>query len=95
MRILFANSNFVNKAITVVNVMNGGEQDGRAFDWPSESSMLMKIPPKEKRTFTIVASAKERGSYQSVVTFKASRVQGIQETFDTQDRELTAKLIVL
>lgn len=90
MRILFADSSFIDKGLSIVNVMSGGTQDGRAFVWNNE---LMKIPPKEKRDFVIVAKANETGSYESTITFGTpSSPNSIM--YDYFDQELKAKLIV-
>lgn len=89
MRILFANEEFLTKGLSIVNVMSGGRQTGRAFQWDND---LMKIPPKEKRSFTIVASANQKGSYESIVTFL--NPTGV-DPFDDQGQELKAKLLVL
>lgn len=66
MRILFANKAFLEKGLTIVNVMSGGAYHGRAFEWKND---LMGIPPKEKRNFVIVATANQPGRYESAVTF--------------------------
>ena len=44
-QLLFSNKSFISEGLTVVNIMNGGQQDGRSFIWS------MEIPPKESRTF--------------------------------------------
>lgn len=89
MRILFANEDFLKKGLVIVNVMSGGQQDGRAFQWTND---LMKIAPKGKRSFVIVATANEPGNYESVVTFRSPT---LTTTFDDQGQELKAKLTVL
>lgn len=89
MRILFANEDFVKKGLVITNVMSGGVQDGRAFEW---TNSLMQIKPGEKRDFVIVAQANVPGNYESVVTL----VNPTGKTaFDDQNQELKAKLTVL
>lgn len=88
-RILFANQNILNKGLIITNVMSGGIQQGRAFEWTND---LMKIQPKEKRNFVIMAVASQPGNYESEVTF----VNPTGKTaFDDQGQSLKAKLIVL
>ena len=89
MRILFANQDFVNKALVITGVMSGGVQQGRAFEWTNE---LMAIKPKEKRNFVIVAAANQPGNYESEVTF-VSPVGKV--AFDDQDQSLKAKVAIL
>lgn len=86
MRILFANSRFLTEGLVIVNVMSGGVQDGRAFEWS------MEIPAKEKRSYQIVAYANEVGNYESVITLQSD---GHWLEDPEGNSELLAKLTVV
>jgi hypothetical protein len=89
-RLLFSSSSFLNDGLAIVNVMSQGTQDGRSFTWQSD---LTKIPPKEKRTFQIVATANKPGTYTSVIQIKPA--SGTQNYSDNDgNEELNAKIVV-
>jgi hypothetical protein len=89
-RLLFSSSSFLNDGLAIVNVMSQGTQDGRSFTWQSD---LTKIPPKEKRTFQIVATANKPGTYTSIIQIKPA--SGTQNYSDNEgNEELNAKIVV-
>lgn len=70
-RLLFSDKSFISEGLTIVNIMNGGQQDtDRSFLW--KGVPLIEIPPKEKRSFQIVAQAKTPGNYKSVISIKSN-----------------------
>lgn len=89
MRILFSNPDFVNKGLNVVNIIGGGTWDGRAFEWKTDA---LKLEPKMKKNFVIVANAKQSGDYESIVTFKAPYKM---PEIDDGGHELKTNLFVL
>lgn len=89
-RLLFSNTKFLEDGLTIVNIMSGGVQDGRSFKWQNEG---MKIAPKEKRTFQIVAKANKPGAYSSIIQIKP--IDGIKNYSDPDgNEELNAKFTV-
>ncbi|MDD4600437.1 hypothetical protein SDC9_05966 [bioreactor metagenome] len=90
-RLLFSDSDFLEQGLIIVNVMSGGQQDGRAFVWQNEG---MKMKPGEKRSFQIVAQANKPGKYQSIIQIKDAKSS--KEYKDpSNNSELVAKLTVL
>lgn len=90
-RLLFSDSDFLEQGLVIVNVMSGGQQDGRAFVWQNE---LAKIKPGEKRSFQIVAQANKPGKYNSVISIKDVKSGKIYEELNG-NAELVANLTVL
>lgn len=88
-RLLFSDDNFLNQGLVITNIMNGGKQDGRSFLWKDND--LMNIPPKQKRSFNIIANANKAGNYKSIISIK----KGSQIYSDPEgNEELVAKLVV-
>jgi hypothetical protein len=90
-RLLFSDEDFLEQGLIIVNVMSGGEKDtSRSFKWNSD---LMKIAPKQTKSFVIVAQANIPGDYESIISIKEAT--GLRIYSDTQgNEELVAKLIV-
>lgn len=90
-RLLFSDSDFLEQGLIIVNVMSGGQQDGRAFVWQNEG---MRMKPGEKRSFQIVAQANKPGKYQSIIQIKDAKSS--REYKDpSNNSELVTKLTVL
>ncbi|QAT40833.1 hypothetical protein [Clostridium sp. JN-9] len=86
-KLVFSNKDLLEKGLVITNIMNGGTKNGRDINWNIE------IPPKEKRTFNIIASANEPGEYETVITFGEYNGFVYYQSPDGND-ELDGKLIV-
>ena len=87
-KLLFSDKSFISEGLTIVNIMNGGQQDGRSFIWS------MEIPPKESRTFNIVCAATNTGNYETVIDI--IEADGFQTYHDKNgNEELHAKLAIV
>ncbi|HBJ2612298.1 TPA: hypothetical protein LA742_000714 [Clostridium botulinum] len=91
-KLLFSNKNFIEEGLTITNVMDNGIQDGRGFKWNND---IMKIPPKEKRTFQISAKANKPGKYETIIQIKPMNATGMEIYSDPSgNEELKAKMVV-
>ena len=90
-KLLFSDTKFLEQGLVIVNVMSGGIQNGRAFVWQLEGA---KIPPKEKRSYQIVAQANTPGTYQSIIQIKPPSTGQVYSDPEGNE-ELNAKLVVL
>ncbi|MZK51866.1 hypothetical protein [Clostridium beijerinckii] len=86
-KLLFSNKNILDKGLVITNIMNGGVRDDRKINWNIE------IPPKEKRTFNIVATANEPGEYETAITFGEYNGSVYYKSPDGNE-ELDGKLVV-
>jgi len=89
-KLLFSDKKFLEQGLIIVNVMSGGVQDGRAFNWKSEAT---NIPPKGKRSYQIVAQANTPGTYESIIQVESPSFQIYSDP--EGNSELSAKLVVL
>lgn len=90
-RLLSTNKDYLEKALIVVNAVNGEKSFGGAYEW---NTPIMRIPPGEKRNLVIVAQANEPGSYETQFLIKSSDFN-TQFDLPADGEELKAKLIVL
>lgn len=87
-KLIFSDKSFISEGLTIVNIMNGGQQQGRSFIWS------MEIPPKESRTFNIVCAATNAGNYETVISI--IEADGLQSYRDQNgNEELNAKLVIV
>lgn len=91
-KLLFSDKSFIEKGLTITNVMDSGTQDGRGFKWNND---IMRIPPKEKRTFQISAKANKPGKYETIIQIKPMNATGMETYSDSSgNEELKAKMVV-